>query len=117
MTMAVSSKPVIWSLFAAGGTYAALILPVLIFISGFAIVSGLLPAEALAYERVLGVAQNPLGKLVLFVTIFLPIWHAAHRLRITAHDFGLRADGIVKTVCYGLAALGTLVAIIALFSL
>ena len=115
--MASSNKPVIWSLFAAGGTYAAFVMPVLIFISGLALATGLLPAEALAYERVLAVAQNPIGKLILFGTIFLPIWHAAHRLRITAHDFGIRADGFVMVVCYGLAALGTLVSIVALFSI
>lgn len=115
--MAISNKPVIWSLFAAGGTYAAFITPVLIFISGLALASGLLPAEALAYERVLGMAQNPIGKLIVFATIFLPIWHAAHRLRITAHDFGIRADAVVMVVCYGLAALATLVSVIALFSI
>ncbi len=115
--MAVSNKPVIWLLFAAGGTYAAFVMPVLIFITGVALVTGLLPVEALAYDRMLAVAQNPFGKLILFVTVFLPIWHAAHRLRITAHDYGIRADGIVMAVCYGLAALGTLVSIATLFSI
>jgi succinate dehydrogenase subunit D len=115
--MAVSNKPVIWLLFAAGGTYAAFVIPVLIFITGLALALGLLPVEALAYERVLGVAQNPIGKLIVFATIFLPLWHAAHRLRITAHDFGIRADAVVMAVCYGLAALATLVLVVALFSI
>ena len=33
----------------------------------------------------------------------------AHRLPITTHDLGIRADGAVIVVCYGLAALGTVV--------
>ncbi len=115
--MAVSNKPIIWLLFAAGGTFAAFVTPVLIFITGLALPSGLLPAEALAYDRVLAVAQTQIGKLVLFAVVFLPVWHAAHRLRITAHDFGIRADAFVKYICYGLAATATVISAIALFSI
>jgi fumarate reductase subunit D len=113
--MARSNKPIIWSLFAAGGTFAAFVTPVMIVVTGLAVTFGLLPAEALAYERVLPVVQNPIGKGLIFLAVFLPAWHAAHRLRITAHDFGIRADTVVMAVCYGLAALATLAAIFALF--
>ncbi len=112
--MARSHKPVIWVLFAAGGTFAAFVTPVMILVTGLAIAFGLLPAEALAFERVLAVVQHPIGKGLLFLAVFLPAWHAAHRLRITAHDFGIRADTAVMAVCYGLAALATLVAAFAL---
>ncbi len=115
--MARSHKPVIWSLFATGGTFAAFVTPVMILITGLAINFGLLPAEALSYERVLAVVQNPIGKGVVFLAIFLPAWHAAHRLRITAHDFGIRADKTVMTVCYSLAALATVVTIFVLLSI
>ena len=113
--MARSHKPIIWSLFAAGGTFAAFVTPAMIVTTGLAIAFGLLPAEALAYERVLAVVQHPIGKGLVFLAVFLPAWHAAHRLRITAHDFGVRADTAVMAVCYGLAALATLVAAFALF--
>jgi len=113
--MARSHKPVIWSLFAAGGTFAAFITPVMIVVTGLAVSLGLLPAETLAYDRVLAVVQHPIGKGLAFLTVFLPAWHAAHRLRITAHDFGIRADTAVMAVCYSLAALATLVALFALF--
>ena len=112
--MARSNKPIIWALFADGGTFAAFVTPVMIVVTGLAIAFGLLPAEALAYERVLAMVQNPIGKGLVFLAVFLPAWHAAHRLRITAHDFGIRADTAVMTVCYGLAALATLVAVVAL---
>ena len=115
--MARSHKPIVWSLFAAGGTFAAFITPVMIFVSGLAIAFGLLPVDAFTYERVMAVAQNPIGKGFIFFSIFLPVWHAAHRLRITAHDFGIRADTIVLTICYGLATVATLVTVYALFKI
>ena len=108
--MARSNKPIVWALFAAGGTFAAFVTPVMIVVTGLAVTFGLLPAETLAYERMLAVVQNPLGKGLVFLAVFLPAWHAAHRLRITAHDFGMRSDGIVATIVYALATLGTLAA-------
>ena len=113
--MARSHKPIIWSLFAAGGTVAAFVTPVMIVVTGLAITFGLLPAKALAYERVLAVVQNPIGKGLVFLIVFLTVWHAAHRLRITAHDFGVRAAFAVMTICYGLALLATALAVFALF--
>ena len=115
--MARSNKPIIWTLFAAGGTFAAFVTPVMIVVTGLAVAFGLLPTEALAYERVLAVVQHPIGKGLVFLAVFLPTWHAAHRLRITAHDFGIRADTAVMAACYGLAALVTLVAVVALLSI
>lgn len=115
--MARSNKPIVWGLFAAGGTVAAFVAPVLILVTGLAVPLGLLPAEALGYERMLAMLQNPLVKLLVFLAVFLPAWHAAHRLRITAHDFGIRADTAVMAVCYGLAALGTVVMAFALLSI
>jgi fumarate reductase subunit D len=112
--MARSNKPIVWSLFAAGGTFAAFVTPVMILVTGMAITFGLLPVEALANERMLELVQNPIGKGFVFLAVFLPVWHAAHRLRITAHDFGIRADTAVMVVCYGLAALATLVTLVAL---
>jgi succinate dehydrogenase subunit D len=35
--------------------------------------------------------------------VALPAWHAAHRLRMTAHDLGLGAGIAVKAICYGSA--------------
>ncbi len=115
--MARSHKPVVWSLFAAGGTFAAFITPVMIFVSGLALALGVLPVEALAYERMVALLDNPIGKGIAFLVVFLPAWHAAHRLRITAHDFGIRADGLVMAVCYGLASVATVLTVFALFKL
>jgi succinate dehydrogenase subunit D len=98
--MARSNKPILWLPFAGGGLAAALIIPVLILITGVLMPLGMLH---LPYEKMAAFAHNPLGKLILFGTVALPAWHAAHRLRMTAHDLGLGDGAVVKAVCYGLA--------------
>lgn len=115
--MSGSNKPIIWGLFAAGGTVAAFVVPVLILITCLGIPLGLLPADVLSYGHLLALLQNPLSKLVTFGVLFLIIWHAAHRMRITAHDLGSRNDTLVMLVCYGIAAAGTLLMLAALFNI
>ncbi len=112
--MAQSNKPVVWGLFAAGGTVAAFVLPVMILITCFAVPLGLLPAEVLSYESMIDLTQHPLTRLVIFGVLFLIIWHAAHRMRITAHDLGARNDRLVMYICYGIADIGTLLLVFAL---
>jgi fumarate reductase subunit D len=98
--MARSNKPILWLPFAGGGLVAALIIPVLILITGVLLPLGMLH---LPYDKMAAFAHNPLGKLVLFGAVALPAWHAAHRLRMTAHDLGL-GDGVaVQAICYGAA--------------
>ncbi len=73
--------------------------------------------DALSYERLIDLTQHPLAKLVIFGVLFLIIWHAAHRMRITAHDFGARNDKLVMFICYGIATVGTLLLLFALLIL
>ena len=108
-----SHKPIVWGLFAGGGTIAAFIAPVLILVTGFV---PFVIADALSYDRVLAFTQNWLGKLILFGLIFMMVWHAAHRLRITAHDFGIRADMAVAVVCYATAGLVSVLTAVFLLS-
>lgn len=115
--MSQSNKPIIWGLFAAGGTLAAFVLPALILITCFAVPLGLSSTEVLSYERVLGLLQHTLSKLATFAVLFLVIWHAAHRMRITAHDLGIRNDTLSMIICYGIAAAGTILAAIALLTI
>jgi len=115
--MARSNKPLVWVVFAAGGTLAAFVLPAIIFSLTLGVALGWIPLEALSYERAVASTQSPLAKLAAFPVTVLILWHAAHRLRITAHDLGIYADGLVMCICYGIAALGTIVTFVALLSL
>lgn len=115
--MAKSNKPVVWFPFAAGGVTAAMILPVLIFITGVAVPFGLLDADALSYERIHALASNVLGKLVLLGVLLPALWHGAHRFRMTVQDLGVRSHGarsIAAALCYGFGAVFSVLLIAAL---
>lgn len=107
--MAKSNKPIIWGTFAAGGELVSLITPVLILLTLLA-ATGHVP-EMLSYAKLHAFAAGWFGKLVLFAILFLSLWSQAHRLRITCFDFGLRADGLVATIFYLLAAIGSLASV------
>jgi fumarate reductase subunit D len=110
--MAKSSKPIVWGLFAAGGTVAAFVMPVLVGLTLLAAWGN--PPAAFSYDRLHAIAAHWAGKAALFGVLFLCLWHAAHRLRITLHDFGLRCDKAVAIVVYLGAAAGTLAGLAAL---
>jgi len=103
--MTIAKKSVVWGLFAAGGTIAAFIFPVLIALFLF-IALGKVP-EGLQFESIHNFAMNGFGKLSLFVVISLSLWHAAHRLRVVFHDFGVRKDKVVANAVYLVALIGS----------
>lgn len=106
-----SNEPVFWAPFGAGGMLAALVAPVLIFITGIAVPAGIiLSADAMSYPRMLALAQDWFGKLCLFAVVSLFLWHAMHRVGISLHHLGVHVGPGVKIVIYGIALLGTVAA-------
>ncbi|HLC43006.1 MAG TPA: fumarate reductase subunit FrdD [Methylomirabilota bacterium] len=108
--MPKSLTPLLWFLFSAGGTVAALLFPIHFLVAGIAVPLGWL--EAPSYQSVLDLAGHPLTRLYLFVLICLPLFHAAHRFRYTLYD-GLKIKHLtilIVTVCYGTALVGTMAA-------
>lgn len=103
--MAVSNKPIVWGPFAAGGTLTAFLTPALVLLTLLAAL-GYTP-DLLAYERLHAFAGHWLVKLALIGGVFLSLWSAAHRLRVTCTDLGLRADRLVATIVYAVALAGT----------
>ena len=108
--MAKSNKPLVWGPFAAGGTITAFVTPVLILLT-LLVALGHAP-ELLSYDRLHGAVAHWLVKLVIVLTIFLSMWSAAHRLRITCYDFGMRADTLVAAVVYIVAITATITSIV-----
>ena len=107
-----SNKPIFWSLFGAGGTLAALLGPMLVFVTGIAVPLGfLLPREMMSYERMLAFARDGFGKLLIVIVIALFLFHGLHRLYHCLHDFGIHVSTAMKALFHGCAAAGTLVAI------
>ena len=111
--MAKSNEPFWWSLFSAGGVVAALLIPVTMFLTGIAIPMGWLTTDGLR-----GLLETPLVRLYLFVIIFLPLFHWAHRFRFAVADLGLKGvDVLLAVVCYGTAFMGTVLAMVFLWRL
>ena len=113
--MTIAKKSVVWGLFAAGGTVAAFVLPALIAL--FLMVAlGNVP-EGLQFAKIHAFSASWLGKACLFVVIFLSLWHAAHRLRVVFHDFGVRKDTVVANAVYLVAFIGTVMTAFYLYAI
>ena len=108
--MPVSNKPIVWGPFAAGGTLTAFLTPVLVLLTLLAALGH--SPDVLLYERLHGLAGHWAAKLALAGIVFLSLWSAGHRLRITCYDLGLRADRTVATLVYAAALAGTAAAVI-----
>jgi len=96
-----SNAPIYWSLFGAGGMLSALFAPGVVI----SIMSG-----RVDYARALAFAQGLAGKAFLFAIASLFLWHAAHRIFHTLHDFGVKPGVGAWLACYGVALAGTVVA-------
>jgi fumarate reductase subunit D len=102
-----------WSLFAAGGGVAAMLVPVHILVNG---IGEPLRWVSPAWMRTL--VSYPLVKLYLLVLFSLPFFHCAHRIRHILYDFGLRElQTPVAIVCYGAALVSTIAALRVILSL
>jgi fumarate reductase subunit D len=113
-----SNEPVFWGVFAAGGVVAALTLPAMILVTGLLGPSGALGPDAIGYERAAAFAGHWAGKLVLLALVVSPMWLAGHRIFHSLHDLGIDAHrGLARLVCYGLAALGSVLAVVALLGI
>ena len=99
-------EPLLWSLFGAGGTTIAFFFPAIIFVVGLGVPLGIIPAEALSYERISGFfLENWFGKLALMAVLIPSYWACIHRLYHGSHDLGFHPGVGVKAACYG----GTLI--------
>jgi len=113
--MAIAKKAIVWGLFAAGGTLTAFVLPVLIALY-LLVAIGDVP-DGLQFEQIHNFAASLLGKACLFIVLFLSVWHAAHRLRVVVHDFGIRKDALVASAVYTVATIGTVLTAFYLLSI
>ena len=96
-------EPFWWALFGAGGTVAALLVPIHLFLQGIAAPLGWVSISPTLF-------RHPLVKLYLFVLISLPLYHWAHRFRYTLYDLGVKGmRQPIAVLCYGIAVAGTIV--------
>ena len=102
--------PLLWLLFSAGGTVAALLFPIHLLLTGLAFPLGWLePPHHDVLRRLL---SHPITRVYVFVLISLPLFHWAHRFRYTLYD-GLQLKhltALIAVLCYGSALAATALA-------
>ncbi len=111
-------EPFWWGLFSVGGVVAALLVPIHVFVDGLAVPLGLVDESAVSFERMRALLGHPLAKAYLFVLVILPLFHAAHRVRFSLYELGVRDFRIsMDFLCYGGAIVATLASGYVLFQL
>jgi fumarate reductase subunit D len=109
--------PFLWTLFSAGGTIAAFLFPVHLFLNGLAFPLGWLDPPS--YDALRALLVHPVTRLYLFVMISLPLFHWAHRFRYTLYDclqlYHLTV--FIAVLCYGAAFGGSVAAAYTLWNL
>jgi fumarate reductase subunit D len=111
--MARSNEALPWSLFAAGGMFSALFMPITILLIGFAI-----PAGWITAQQFYDLLHHPLVRVYLFFLIFLSLFHGMHRTLLTLVDLGLKSlRPVLAALLYGGAIVGTLWAAVLLVKL
>src|SRR5687768_9910848 len=93
--------PLLWMGFGAGGTIAAIVLPVLIVVLAVMVPLGVIAAP----ERVelLSLVQSPVVRVCVWLGFALCLFHWAHRFKYTLYD-GLQIkhlNELIYTGCYG----------------
>ncbi len=107
-------EPVIWLLFGQGILIGTMLMTSWVLVVGLLIPLGVVPAEALSYERAHMLASHPFGRLLLAALTILPLWKGAHHVRSLSADFaGAERDAEVATIVYLAAAAGSILAILA----
>ncbi len=106
-----SNEAFFWTLFSAGGVFAALFIPAYLLLFYLAIPLGWVRQPG--YAQLFQLFRMPLVRLFLVMMCSLSLFHWAHRFRYTLYD-GLQVkhlNEVIFTFCYGGAVLGTIAAV------
>lgn len=107
-------EPIIWLLFGQGILIGTILLTGWILVIGLLMPLGIVPADALSYERAHMLGSNILGRLILAALLVLPLWKGAHHVRSLSVDLiGGDKDAAVGTLVYLIASAGSVLAILA----
>lgn len=111
-------EPLIWLLFGQGILIGTILLTGWILVVGLGVPMGLVNPAALSFARAHALGASLLGRLFLLALLVLPLWKGAHHVRALSIDFGgVSRDAAVATLAYGIAGLGSLLAIVAVVRL
>lgn len=116
-------EPLIWLMFGQGILIGTMLLTGWILVFGILHPLGMIDPGALSYDRAYRLATAsvvglPIGKLILAAILVLPLWKGAHHVRSLHVDFGgAERDGVVGTLLYGIALVGSVIGVAAVVGL
>jgi fumarate reductase subunit D len=111
-------EPLWWGLFVTGTFLSALLLPGVLLVLCLGAPLGLVSPDAVAYERMHGLVASIPGRLVALALVVTCLWNGAHHLRHFNIDLGgLSRDIPVAIALYGVASVGSLLALIEVIGL
>ena len=111
-------EPLIWPLFGGGIMLGTMLMTGWLLVVGVGAPLGLVPADALAYERAYALGSSLIGRALLVAIVALPLWKGAHHTRHLSIDSGGAArDAIVAPLLYLIATAGSVMAILAVIRL
>lgn len=111
-------EPLWWGLFVTGTFVSALLLPGVLLALALGAPLGLVSGDAVAYERMHGLVASIPGRVLALALVVTCLWNGAHHLRHFNIDLGgLSRDVPVACVLYGIAGVGSLLALLGVISL
>lgn len=111
-------EPLIWFLFGQGIMIGSMLLTGWLLVVGVLHPLGMVPAEALAYERAHALGSSLIGRVVLLGIVALPVWKGAHHIRHFFIDRGhAEKDGMIGGISYAIATLVSIAAVVAVVRL
>ena len=111
-------EPLIWLLFGGGIMVGTMLMTGWLAVVGVGVPLGLVPADALTYERAYALGSSLIGRLLLVAIVALPLWKGVHHTRHLFIDAGGgERDALVAPLLYLIATAGSLLAIVAVVRL
>lgn len=114
-----SDEPIWWALFSAGGVCFAVLLPGVMLLVGILWPLGLVNPDWLHYASLSELVRTAYSIPALCAgcaIICLPLFHAAHRIHHGLHDLKCACGQTGKLLCYGLAFVFSLLALLLLLA-
>jgi fumarate reductase subunit D len=109
------AEPLVWLMFSSGGVLAAVVLPVLAVLFGLAVPLGWVSRPD--RDHLVAVVGHPVTQVALLGCFVLMLVHSAHRFRYTLYDgLQVKMKRTTAVLCYGCAAVGSVVAVVVLWS-